>query len=263
MGRIRILQQEIYFAARGESGAPLVFIHGAGDSHLVWNGQLAAFADVARTFALDLPGHGHSTGTGRTTILEYAHIVRAFLDKLHLEQAILVGASMGGAIAQTLARQVPERLMGLVLVGTGAKLRVAPQILQGLENDFEKAARELVEHFYAPIPLTSLSSGADETLEALKEKSFRQLVVTGRAVVTGDFLACDAFDTRASLHEIAAPTLVVCGREDSMTPLKYSEYLAQQIPQSQLVVIEQAGHMVMLEQPAAFHSALRAWLAAR
>jgi 3-oxoadipate enol-lactonase len=261
VGRIKILQQEIYFAARGESGAPLVFIHGAGDSHLVWNGQLAAFADIARTFALDLPGHGRSTGAGCTTIAGYATVVREFLDGLQLERAVLAGASMGGAIAQTLALETPERVTGLVLVGTGAKLRVAPQILKGLDEDFENAARELVEYFFAPSPPAPLLSGEEREVEVLKEKSFRQLLATGHAVVTGDFVACDAFDERARSREISAPTLVVCGREDKMTPLKYSEYLAQQIPHAQLAVIEQAGHMVMLEQPAAFNDALRQWLA--
>jgi pimeloyl-ACP methyl ester carboxylesterase len=79
-------------------------------------------------------------------------------------------------------------------------------------------------------------------------------------VAWGDYIACDTFDMRERLTAIRVPTLVVCGREDRMTPVKYSEFLAQRIPQAELSVIEQAGHMVMLEQPAAFNAALGDWL---
>jgi pimeloyl-ACP methyl ester carboxylesterase len=264
MPTIQISTQEIYYAARGSHGAPLVFIHGAGDSHLVWNGQLAALGEIARAFALDLPGHGRSIGAGRATILDYAMVVREFLDALSIERAVVVGISMGGAIAQTLALEFPERVMGLVLVGTGAKLRVAPQFLDGLKNDFENTARVLVENFYAPdtSPSTPLLKREGSRREWLKEKSFEQLYATGSVVTYNDFSACDAFDVRERISSIAAPTLVVCGRDDKMTPLKYSEFLAQNIPHARLVVIEHAGHMVMVEQDTAFGDALRRWLAA-
>lgn len=244
-----ITNQSIFYAARGFSGAPLVFIHGAGDSHLLWNGQLAAFADTARVFALDLPGHGRSSGAGRTTVHDYAVVVREFLDALNLERAVIAGVSMGGAIAQTVAVEFPARVMGLGLIGTGAKLRVAPSFLQGIRNDFENTARVLVENYYAP----------DAALE-LKEKSLAQLLTTSADVTYGDYAACDAFDLRARLGEIRAPTLIVCGRDDKMTPPKYSEYLAQNIAGAEYHCIENAGHMAMLEQPAAFNAILGAWL---
>lgn len=239
----------MYFAARGESGAPLVFIHGAGDSHLVWNSQLAGGATVARTFALDLPGHGRSTGGGRSTILEYAVAVREFLDVLELERAIFVGTSMGGAISQMLGLEFPERVIGLGLIGTGAKLRVAPRFLEGIRSDFRSTARALVENYYAP-----------DAHAELKAKSFSQLLATGGAVTLGDYAACDAFDVREQISRITVPTLVICGRQDKMTPVKYSEYLVQHIRSARLVVLENAGHMAMLEQPTALTSALCEWV---
>lgn len=256
MGYIQFSNQTLYYAARGSNDtshfnrAPLVFIHGAGDTHLVWNGQLAAFANFTRAYALDLPGHGRSTGAARTTISAYALAVRKFLDALKIPRAIIAGISMGGAIAQTLALESPEYVMGLVLAGTGAKLRVAPYFLAGIQNDFETAARLLVENYYAP--------GA---ASALQGKSQRQLLVAGRSVTFADYAACDAFDVRERLPSISAPTLVICGCEDKMTPPRYSEFLAKHIPGAQLVLIEHAGHMVMLEQPTAFNTALRDWLA--
>lgn len=252
MPRIRIGAQELYYAARGESGAPLVFIHGAGGSHLEWNGQMAALSDAARTFALDLPGHGRSVGAGRTTIGEYAAALLQFLDGVGIERAVLVGSSMGGAIALTVAMQAPARVKGLVLVGTGAKLRVAPQILDGLQNEFEATARKLVDLYYADT--------GNSSLLVLKQKSLQQLLKSGSVVTHGDFVACDAFDVRARLGEIRAPTLVVCGDEDRMTPLKYSEYLAEQVAGARLAVIKGTGHMVMLEDAEEFQRVLREWV---
>lgn len=252
MPTIRIRDQDIYYAARGSHGAPLVFIHGAGDNHLLWNGQLAAFAGVAHAFALDLPGHGRSRGAGLDSILAYAEAVREFLDALGLERAVLTGVSMGGAIAQMLALEFPERVMGLGLVGTGAKLRVAPAFLQGLADDFENTARVLVTNYCAP-------GAPDELINA----SAAALLATGAQTAFNDFAACDAFDVRERLGEIRAPTLIVCGREDRMTPPKYSEYLAQNIAGAELHILENAGHMVMLEQATAFNRTLGEWMAGR
>src|SRR5581483_2233496 len=246
----QIESQKVFYAARGVSGAPLVFIHGAGDSHLLWNRQLAALADVARVMAMDLPGHGRSAGEGRKTIDEYAIAVREFLDALDISQAVIIGTSMGGAIALTCALEFAERVMGLGLVATGAKLRVAPAFLQGLQMDFEATVQILVEHYYAP-----------NAPAALKAKSAQQLLKTGAPVTYGDYAACDAFDVRERLGKIRVPTLVVGGTADRMTPLKYSEFLAAQIPHAQLVVIEGAGHMLMLEQPDALNDVLRRWIA--
>jgi pimeloyl-ACP methyl ester carboxylesterase len=249
MALINVSGGQVYYAARGESGAPLLFLHGAGDSHLLWNGQLAAFAGTHCTYALDLPGHGRSTGQARDTISAYAAIVHKFLDALGIDKTIVAGSSMGGAVAQTLALESPELVSGLVLVGTGARLRVASAFIDGVKTDFQSTARALVEHYYAP--------GAPETL---RNKSLAQLVKSGAAVLAQDFAACDRFDIRDRLPEILMPTLVVCGAEDKMTPPKYSEYLARHIPHSQLVLVPGAGHMVMLEQPQAFNHALSAWL---
>lgn len=250
MPQIKITNGEIFYAARRNelirSNAPLVFIHGAGANHLIWNGQLAAFAKIANTFALDLPGHGRSYGAGRKSILEYALAVHEFLDALKLERARLVGHSMGGAIAQTFALEFPERAAGLVLVGTGAKLRVAPQLLDGIKSDLKTTARVLVDHYFA-----------ENASAHLKEKSFAQLLKTGSDITYNDFAACDAFDVRERVKQITCPTLLLCGRFDKMTPPHYSEYLAQQIPHARLAIIENAGHMVMLEQPTAFNTALR------
>ena len=90
MASISISDGQLYYAARGESGAPLLFLHGAGDSHLLWNGQLGAFAHSACVMAPDLPGHGRSTAPARKTISAYADSVREFLQKRPNRRVIAV-----------------------------------------------------------------------------------------------------------------------------------------------------------------------------
>lgn len=219
-------------------GLPIIFVHGAGANHLVWGLQVHALADVARAVALDLPGHGRSTPPGRNSIEAYRDVVLGLLDALGFERAVIVGHSMGGAIAQTLALSHPDRVAGLGLVGTGARLRVLPAILNGVQNDLVATARLVIEYSYA--------AGMDP--EFLR-RAEAELCECPAPVIYGDFWACNQFDAMSRLAEIRAPTLVVCGREDRMTPPKYSVYLAKHIPNASLVFIDQAGHAVMLEQP--------------
>lgn len=213
-------------------------MHGAGANHLVWGLQVHALADVARAVALDLPGHGRSTPPGRNSIEAYRDVVLGLLDALGFERAVIVGHSMGGAIAQTLALSHPDRVAGLGLVGTGARLRVLPAILDGVLDHLAATARLVIEYSYAP--------GMDPEFLRRAEEEFCECPAT---IIYGDFWACNQFDVMLRLAEIRAPTLVVCGREDQMTPPKYSVYLTKNIPNASLVLIDHAGHSVMVEQP--------------
>ncbi len=243
--------ESIYYPTRGTRGPAIVFIHGAGSSHLIWNRQLAALADMATCYGIDLPGHGRSTGSGRNSIEAYRDVTVAFLDTLRIEAALIVGHSMGGAIAQTLALSHPEHVAGIGLVGTGGRLRVAPEFLAGLMTDFEQAARTI-----------NRNSFADTTPATVVAAAEKELLACPPEVVLGDYIACDRFDAMNRLHEIHAPALILCGREDRMTPSRYSKFLASKIAGARLVLVEAAGHDVMLEQPDAVNRALREWIAA-
>ncbi len=244
----RLSNEDIFYAVRGQ-GLPVVFMHGAGGSHLIWNGQLAALAPLVHACALDLPGHGRSTGPSRETVDEYAEAVCEWMDAVALPNAVFVGTSMGGAIAQTLALDHPKRVRAIALVGTGARLRVRPDFLDGLLVDFEATAHQITEMGFA--------QGASGYLKGLNEEG---VIRCGAETVHDDFGACDIFDVRSRVGEIQCPTLVIVGREDRMTPVKYSEWLAANIPGAELRIIEGAGHMVMLERPAEVSTALANWL---
>jgi pimeloyl-ACP methyl ester carboxylesterase len=229
-------------------GPPVVFSHGAGGSHQHWLYQVR---DLTRspTYGLDLPGHGRSEGPGRDTVSAYGDWLVAFLDAASLEQAVVVGHSMGGAIAQDVALRYPERVAGLGLVGTGARLRVAPAILDGILQDKEGAVRLICNWAFGP-----------EAPAEMVRLGRRQMGETAAEVLYGDFAACDAFDVMDRLGEIAAPTLVVCGTKDRLTPSKYSVHLRDQIAGATLHLVEGAGHMVMVEKPQAVVQALETFL---
>lgn len=214
----------------------LVCVHGAGGSHLNWPAEIRRLPGAA-VYALDLPGHGRSIGTGQQAIGEYVAVLFSFLDALDLPDAVIVGHSMGSAVALEMALSHPDRVRGLVLVGSGARLRVAPAILHGIREDFEGAVKLISDWAYSP------DAPAD-----LKHLGQQLMTDTSPEVMYGDFLACDAFDIMGRLGEIHAPTLVITGTADRLTPIKYANFLAQNIPGAALLLVENASHMVMLER---------------
>ena len=227
-----------YTVSRGPKASPtLLLVHGAGGTRLHWPAELRRLPAVS-VYTLDLPGHGRSGGPGCDTITGYAEAVAAFLHAVGIDLAIVTGHSMGGAIAITLALDFADLVAGLVLVATGARLRVAPAILEGIRSNFE-GTTELITRF----------AWSSETAPRLIELGRRALLGTGPDVLLGDFTACDRFDVMERLGEIEAPTLVVAGSADQLTAAKYARFLAERIADARLVIIEGAGHMMMLERP--------------
>ena len=230
---------------------PVVFIHGAGGSHLHWPAPMRRLKNY-RVYALDLPAHGKSSGRSQQTIASYARYVYDWMDAIALEKAVFVGHSMGGAIALTLGLYHPERVLGLGLIGTGARLRLAPKIIE--LSCSEESLASVVEM----ITMWAFAPGADARLVELASQ---RMLAISPAVLHSDFVACDEFDEISALPQINLPTLVLCGQEDRMTPLRYSQYLADQIPTAELKTFPGAGHMVMLEKPLAVSQALIDFLA--
>ncbi|MDQ7028677.1 MAG: alpha/beta hydrolase [Ardenticatenia bacterium] len=236
----------IFYRRRGTAGPRVIFVHGAGGSSRHWSTQVHDVGQVAQCVALDLPGHGRSGGTGATTIADYSALVVAFIEALGWPSATIVGHSMGGAVALWTALHYPARVERLGLVGTGAKLRVHPDILRGLAAlDPAPALRLIARWAYRP-------TAPEELIEA----GVADLKATPASVTHGDFLACDRFDVRDQVGRIPLPVLVLTGTEDTLTPPRYAEYMAERLPHAQLRLIPDAGHFVMLEQPQAVSRAL-------
>lgn len=225
-----------------------MLVHGAGGDHMHWPGQLRRLPGVT-VYSLDLPGHGKSVGHGRASIGDYAEVVIGFANALTLPRFALAGHSMGGAITQEVALRWPERLAGVILVGSGARLRVAPQILEGILRDYPGTTELLTRWAHG---------GSDEHLLA---EYCRRLQQVPAQVIHADYLACDGFDGRPDVAHVALPALIICGLADRMTPPKYSQWLHDQLADSELVWVSEAGHMVMLERPVEVAAAVAGFMA--
>ncbi|MFO1428980.1 MAG: alpha/beta hydrolase [Candidatus Competibacteraceae bacterium] len=239
----------LFFEGRdGESSRALVLIHGSGADHSHWPKELMTLPDY-NIYMLDLPGHGRSSGSGRDSVAAYADVVADFIARHGLREVVLFGHSLGSAIVLTLALRRPAWLKALVLVGAGARLKVLPALLEQLETDFPGAVELICQYLFGP-------QAAPTLVEAERQ---RYLTVDWR-LIRNDFLACNQFDVMTRLSEIEVPTLVITGGADALTPIKYGQYLKDQMPQAELVVIPIAGHMVAREKPQEFVQAVGPWL---
>lgn len=238
-------------APKGTENDPsLLLIHGAGGSGEIWQDQVGFFQGRHLLFRLDLPGHGGSAPGGEDRIHAYAKWVRLTTERLFTNRPfVLVGHSMGGAIVLELALDPPTGLSGLVVVGSGAKLAVTHAIFQMLNEDPEAFFRSIDQFAFSPA-----------ALKVLRDRFIRVTRQCPPSVIFNDFMACHHFDIRNRLGEIKLPTLMMCGEEDQLTPVKYSRYLHENIASSRLVLIPLAGHMVMTEQPELFNRALASFL---
>jgi len=228
----------------------LVFVHGAGGDASIWMHQARWLSADYLVCRVELPGHGGSGGEGETSIRAYAGwVMEAVREIIGEKPYILAGHSMGGAIALDLAIQGQDGLAGLILVSTGAKLGVTPVVFRLLKEDFQG--------FIKTIDRTALGPNASGEARQVVENGLRRC---SASVIHGDFTACSLFDVRGNLGVIRIPTLVVCGEKDLLSPVSYSEFLANNIPGALLDTVPQAGHMVMLESPERVNRAMERYL---
>jgi len=230
---------------------PLLLIHGEGGDHLSWPSEVRRLPGY-RVYALDLPGHGHSEGPGLQSVPAYVDSLLQFMNRCSLSRAVLVGQGLGGAIALALACRSAERLAGLVLVASGARLPVAAALLENADNASTY-----------PAALQALLSGMCTTTTdpRLQQAVSGRLSAVRRTLLVGDLRACESVDLQAELASIRTPVLVVCGTEDRLTPLRLSEQLAGAIPGAALQTIDGSGHLVALEQPRRLAGLLSVFLA--
>jgi pimeloyl-ACP methyl ester carboxylesterase len=238
-------------AGRAEAGCRVLYVHGTGCSGAVWLPHMAALADRCESVAIDLPGHGQSSGPGFRGVADYAHVVVELAKALGWRKFVLAGHSMGGAVALLTALYHPDLLAGLVLVDTGARLRVDPTLLRSA-RDAAQGAR--------PAAPDRTWQFARTTPQSVVDAVGALTAGTDPAVTYGDWIADDTFDVMPRVREIRVPTLIVCGAEDRLTPVKYHRFLETQIPRAEMALIERAGHWVFWEQPEQFTQAVRGFL---
>lgn len=232
-----------------QTSPPLVLIHGAGGSSLSWPPNIRRLADRT-VLAPDLPNHGKSAAQETHTLEEMAFAILEWLDRLHIQQVDVCGHSMGGAISLLLALHAAPRLRRITLVGSAARLTVNPRLLELSANPstLPQAVELLVKWSFAP-----------STPQRLKELTAKRLLENHPQTLFRDLTACNQFDLSTQLEHIRQPTLILCGEHDRMTPPSSAEFLANRLPNAHLVLLPEAGHMVVLEKPTQVASQLCAF----
>ncbi len=186
-----------YFLHEGgwQKTPPLVLIHGTGGDHLSWPPEIRRLAG-ARVFTLDLPGHGKSKGPGFQSIGDYAESVIGFINAADLSRAVFCGHALGGAIALRLAIDHPQRVAGIGLISTGARLPVAPGVLENAGNPatFHLAVQSLQD------VMTTL-----QTAKVVRDQAYKQLSSIRPSLFHGDLCACDNFDVTSCLEHYKFP----------------------------------------------------------
>ncbi len=249
MEKRKVLRDWGYMAylERGE-GDPVVFVHGAGNRAEIWARLFDGLPDYHRVIAVDLPGHGDSSCYQINSVEGFAREIRGFLDELDLENVTLAGHSMGGAITIKVA-STDHRVTRGILVGTGARLKVNPRLLDGLRDDFRP--------WVANMAKWSFLKGAPGELV---QEAMEMMIEAGREVLYNDMYACSTYSGEEELDTFPRPALIACGENDIMTPPELSKELSEKIKGSALKLIPGAGHMVHLEQPGALAEAILAFL---
>jgi pimeloyl-ACP methyl ester carboxylesterase len=230
-----------------DRGELLVFMHGAGSNAHTWHHQLAHLEPHHSAVALDLPGHGRSGSTeGLSDLAAHVRFMTAFADALALRPLVLVGRALGGAVAIDFALAHPRRLRGLVLVATPARFEIPQANLDTWRDVMRGRATQ-------PFSPALFSPKVDM---AVMRECFMEQVKTDPRVRYTDMLACNGADFTARLGALRLPTLVITGRDDHFAAPEQAEEVCRRIPGATLAIIEDAGHMLTSEQPAAFNAAL-------
>jgi pimeloyl-ACP methyl ester carboxylesterase len=230
---------------------PLLLIHGAGACHLCWPAELRRLAGHT-VYALDLPGHGNSAGTGQHTIAAYASKVIEFLSAMGIFQATLIGHSMGGAVALQAAYEYPKQVAALGLIASGATINVPSNLIENLSN----ATMIPVAFEWFQKHLFSVNSS-----EVMISKTMRILAQARPGVLYGDWQACAQFDLRSKVHQINIPVWLATGAEDQITPVSSANFIASQLLSARMQILPRAGHMLMLEKPQYLGASLSDFLA--
>lgn len=227
----------------------IIFIHGSGGSYSTWKNQIERLNVNFHLIALSLPSHTASDKFDDLSLELYVNVVEKMIEDLELQEVILCGHSLGGAVIQSYYFKYPNKVVGLILVGTGARLRVSSLILESLSNNYDNYLDNMPSvAFYRKTPSEIIEKCVEQTSKVPSEVTYN------------DFKICDGFDTLDKTEKIDVPSLIICGKQDKLTPMKYSTYFKEKIKTSELVIIDGAGHHVMLEKPVEFNNAIEKFI---
>jgi pimeloyl-ACP methyl ester carboxylesterase len=241
----------VHYLEAGQ-GPVLVLVHGLGSSSEAWRDSIRYLARGYRVVALDLPGYGKSDKPRADYSVEYhAAALNDLIDALGAGKVALVGNSMGGWISAITALNHPEKVSHLILVDSaGLRQDKLPSI--NLNPSTKEEERSLL------LALFANKSFVTEKLVNDQWEYRKDTRYTVQATLESLKTKLPLLDDR--LKNIKVPTLIIWGREDTLTPFTDAGRFARGIPGSKLVVIDSAGHLPQVEQPAAFYRAVKGFV---
>jgi len=248
----------IFYERHSADGEPVIFISGLGGDMGFWHPHLPTFASWFHVILLDNRGIGRSDAPDQLyTIDGFADDIVCVMDDAEIDRAHVVGFSMGGNIAQSLAVRYPHRLLRLVLAATYAKMnRQAEMFLDAVLSVYAggATARQMYD-LILPWLFSNgfLSEPENSDFLAFDDSDPNQQPLHA---YRSQYLAQKTFDSRRWLHEIRSPTLVIAGELDVLAPVTDSKTIAAMIPTSHLRVIPRAGHLFNYEEPQIFETLL-------
>lgn len=222
---------------------PLVLLCSLGSTVEMWAPQREALAGRYRVITMDTRGHGDSpVPDGPYTVAELADDVLETLDDLGVRRASFAGVSLGGAMSQAIALRAPDRAASIALVCTAARFG-------NLDSFRERAARTRAEGTEVIADGVVARWFTDDADPALVARGRAMIAATPGEGYAGCCEAIVAWDSRADLGRIAAPTLVISGAEDPATPPSDGELLAEGIPGARFEVVPDAAHLASWQRP--------------
>ncbi len=224
-------------------GCAVVCVHGSGTSSIVWSYQISRLSKYFKIIAPDLPGHGESGGCTLPSAEAYARWLDRFSEELQLQSLYLSGHSFGGAIVQEYARMYPQKVKGLVLISTGICFK------------FSGIYRQLHEQ---GADITQAASCAE--FPDFFKKGYELLRTFSDRTLHEDLLAAGGFDSSTWIASVDVPSLVIWGDRDIITPYQHPRELAASLPGATLQVIQNAGHVVMVDAPEPCNNAIKGFI---
>lgn len=245
----------------GGEGIPLIFIHGFPFDKSMWQPQADFFKMKRRVITYDIRGYGKSlSNKDEETISLYADDLVNLLDVLDIPRVIACGLSMGGYILLDAVNRYRERFEGIVLSDTQC-IADSPEAREKRHQTIQQIESEGTTNFAEGFIKNIFCADSLEHKKPITEKIKNVILSTKPATIIATLRALAGRIERCSTLEILdIPTLVICGKEDKITPVVQSEFLKNNIPGSTLALIAAAGHMSNLEQPDIFNSHLARFL---
>lgn len=249
------------YSYAGEGTIPVIFLHGFPFDKSMWKLQLDSLKNSCCVIAIDIRGFGKSIDEKTPLSIDlFAEDLVLFMDNLKIEKAIVCGLSMGGFIALNAIKRFPERFEALILCDTQCiadTTEVKEKRNVAIEQINRDGVEEFNEKFIKNVFHPDSLRNNKELVEGLRSVVFANSKET---IIAGLTALAERSETCSSLDDIRIPTLIMCGREDEVTPLAQSEFMHEHIEGSILKILDNAGHVSNLEQPDEFNTYLRDFL---